>query len=152
MPFERVKQQSGGEALQQQSWLLVTAELPMLLLLVSTLQPAADKTSNVQSNLPIPFPPVLLLLLAYLLPATCLNIQTRKVCLSAIGGGSGRFWTGSSSWQQEVPRWDEEGRGCSGSTCKTGHQLTAANLTAPFHSAVPICRRILVDGYLAIEK
>ena len=151
MPFERVKQQSGGELLQQQSWLLVTAELPMLLLLVSTLQPAADKTSNVQNNLPIPFPLAYACLVSAA-PAACLNIQTRKVCLSAIGGGSGRFWTGSSSWQQEVPRWDEEGRGCSGSTCKTGHQLTAANLTAPFHSAVPICRRILVDGYLAIEK
>ena len=73
------------------SWLLVTAELPirLLLLLVSTLQPAADKT-NVQNNLPLTLPSS-----ALLLPSICtcllsLNIQTRKVCLSV--------WPGCNWW------------------------------------------------------
>ena len=64
------------------------------------------------------------------------------------------MWTGSS-WQR-VPRWDEEAEAAVAQPAKLDDSSLQQNLTAPFHSAetpaVPICRRILMDGYLAIQK
>ena len=121
------------------SWLLVTAELPirLLLLLVSTLQPAADKT-NVQNNLPLTLPSP-----ALLLPSICctclpvsqytnkesLPVSLARLQLVVVQAG---LWTGSS-WQR-VPRWDEEAEAAVEPSCKTGRQLTAAKP----HCTIPL--------------